>query len=324
MLKNNFWMTPLPLKCGRALPTRIFPGPMEGIMTPRYCQVFQQLNLTDCWMTPFIRISTSPLKKRALEQFIAPFMTSGLPVIVQLMGRDTALMLKTVEQLKEFDIAGINLNFACPSRRVMKKGNGGKFLLEPTQMRALLTAIRQIIPNQSLSVKLRSGYNAPQEMEQIIPACVSSDIDFIVIHYRTVMELYQPVKDGVKRLKRAVELAEAVPVIGSGDIFTPADAESMRREAGVAGVIAARGLLRDPWLIRRIQGGAVDGDKGRFLEFFSIVNSKSSEAECSRGYLLELARNLWGIDSPQFCKLSGRNPKEQSKGVQPVKLNKIG
>ena len=305
ILKENFWSTPLALKHGPALPVRVFPGPMEGIMTPRYCQVFQLLQLTDYWMTPFIRISTSTLKNRALEQFIAPFMTNGLPVIVQLMGRDIALMLKTVEQLKQFDIAGINLNFACPSRRVMKKGNGGKFLLEPGEMEILLTAIRQILPNHSLSVKLRSGYNSPQEMEQVIPACVNADIDFIVMHYRTVLELYQPIQNGAQRLKRAVELAGTVPVIGSGDIFVPDDAEAMQQVSGVAGLIVARGLLRDPWLIRRIQGVEVADDKDRFFERFA----RESAGGCGRGYLLEIARNLWGIDSPQFCQLSGRKVK---------------
>ena len=303
--KENFWLKPLPLKYGAPLPSRVFPGPMEGIMSPLYCRIFHQLKLTDYWMTPFIRISNSILKSTALEKFITPFTAADLPVIVQIMGRDMDLVLATVEQLKVFDIAGINLNFACPSRKVMRKGNGGKALLEPESMAVLLGEIRQLLPNRSLSVKLRSGYNAANEMEQIIPTCLTADIDFIVMHYRTVTELYQPVDGGIKRLKRAVELAGTVPLIGSGDIFTVADAERLRQESGVAGVIAARGLLHDPWLVRKIQGDKVEAaDKERFLKLFS--ESDQSEFACSRGYLLELARNLWGVDSPQFCQLSGR------------------
>lgn len=306
--RENFWLKPLLLKHGAPLPSRVFPGPMEGIMSPLYCRVFHQLELNDYWMTPFIRISNSTLKTTALEKFINPFSMSGLPVIVQVMGRDTELVLATVEQLKNLDIAGINLNFACPSRKVMRKGNGGKFLLEPENMAALLSKIRQQLPNRSLSVKLRSGYNSAAEMEQIIPACISADIDFIVMHYRTVAELYQPVSDSIKRLRRAVELAGTVPLIGSGDIFTPADAEQMRQKTGVAGVIAARGLLHDPWLVRKIQGRAITlADKALFFELF--LENDQSQFACSRGYLLELARNLWGIDSPQFCKLSGRKIK---------------
>ena len=303
--KENFWRKPLPLKHGAPLPSRVFPGPMEGIMSPLYCQIFHQLQLTDCWMTPFIRISNSTLKAPALEKFIAPFTAGGLPVIVQIMGSDRELMLATVEQLKTFNIAGINLNFACPSRKVMRKGNGGKALLDPEKMATLIANIRQILPNRSLSVKLRSGYNSADEMAQIIPACRDADVDFIVMHYRTVTELYQPVANGAARLKQAVELAGTVPVIGSGDIFTPADAEQLRQQSGVVGVIAARGLLHDPWLVRKIQGDKIEtADKEQFLKLFS--SSNQTEFACSRGYLLELARNLWGIDSPQFCQLSGR------------------
>jgi tRNA-dihydrouridine synthase len=307
--KENFWLKPLPLKHGAPLPSRVFPGPMEGIMSPLYCQIFHQLQLTNCWMTPFIRISNSTIKATALEKFIAPFTAGGLPVIVQLMGRDRELMLATVEQLKAFNIAGINLNFACPSRKVMRKGNGGKALLAPENLTTLIADIRQLLPNHSLSVKLRSGYNSAAEMRQIIPACIAADVDFIVMHYRTVTELYQLVENRVERLKRAVELAGTVPVIGSGDIFTVADAEQLRQQSGVAGVIAARGLLHDPWLVKKIQGDKIKTtDKERFLERFS--SSNRAEFACSRGYLLELARNLWGIDSPQFCQLSGRKIKK--------------
>lgn len=303
---ENFWLKSLPLTHGAPLPSRVFPGPMEGIMLPLYCRVFHQLKLTDCWLTPFIRISNSTYKTAALEKFITPFTVSGLPVIVQLLGRDATLLSATVEQLKAFNIAGINFNFACPSRKVMKKSNGGKALLEPKMITLLLEKIRSIVPDLSLSVKLRSGYNSAAEMQRIIPACLTADIDFIVMHYRTVTELYQPVNNGTERLKRAVELAGTVPVIGSGDIFTLEDAENMRHESGVAGVIAARGLLRDPWLIRRIQGVEIAGGKDNFFKLFAELIEQEPELSQGRGYMLEIARNLWGVASEQFYRLSGR------------------
>ncbi len=281
-------------------------------MQPPYCRVFHALKLTDCWMTPFIRIANSLPRRQRLHDFLHPFQEQQLPVTVQLLGNELPLLLETVKHLTECGIAGINLNFACPSRKVMRKGNGGGMLRQPEQMTALLSALREQFPQLALSVKLRVGYQQPDEMEQIIPACCRADIDFIVLHYRTVVEGYRTIPDGLERLKRGVELAADIPVIGSGDIFTPAAAEKMRCYCGVAGVVAGRGLLRDPWLIRRIQGANPVNNPELF---FSRINEyvKEHPKSCSgQGYLLELAKNLWGLDSEQFYRLTGRPMKKST------------
>lgn len=247
-------LKPLPLSGGAQLPNRIIPGPMEGIMTPVFCRAMHELDLLDCWITPFIRISNSVPGKKRLEAKIKHFLESGLPVIVQLLGDNPELLAETASRLCLFDICGINLNFACPSKTVVRKRGGGALLREPEKMLAILKALRMACPDTSLSVKIRSGFDSPDEMKEIIPAFSELDVDFIAIHFRTVREEYRNVENGYERLRIAKELAKDIPVIGSGDVFTPDDALSMLRTAGIDGVMAARGLLKNPWLIREIQG----------------------------------------------------------------------
>ena len=43
-----------------------------------------------------------------------------------------------------------------------------------------------------------------------------------------------------------------VPVIGSGDVYTPHDALRMRQETGAAAVFAARGARGNPWIFSGI------------------------------------------------------------------------
>ncbi len=55
------WTKPLLLSNKISLSSRIMPSPMEGIMTPLFCQAVNELNCFDYWITPFIPISSSIL-----------------------------------------------------------------------------------------------------------------------------------------------------------------------------------------------------------------------------------------------------------------------
>ena len=50
-----------------------------------------------------------------------------------------------------------------------------------------------------------------------------------------------------------VEAVEQIPVVGSGDVRTAADALLMRGLTGCAAVAIERGALFDPWIFRRLQ-----------------------------------------------------------------------
>ena len=66
----------------------IWPAPMEGVMTQPLIRAASKLGLVDRWMTPFWRVTSSPVKKSKLKQWFAPFVDSGLPVTAQLMRGD--------------------------------------------------------------------------------------------------------------------------------------------------------------------------------------------------------------------------------------------
>ncbi len=53
----------------------------------------------------------------------------------------------------------------------------------------------------------------------------------------------------IKEVKEAV----SIPVIGNGDIFTAEDAVERIKISGVDGVMLARGICGNPWLIRDIR-----------------------------------------------------------------------
>ena len=287
---------------------RFFPGPMEGVMVPWFCRAFHHLGLTTGWLTPYYRLTTNMPRDNRLKKFLAPFSENKLPVIVQLMGTNPELIASCAKRMISLGAIGINLNFACPSNQVLRSGTGGALLKDIPLMLEIIHAVKDRLPNVSLSVKIRNGFDSPAECDKIITALVETKaLDFIAIHFRTVMEKYSRVPKGVKRLKHAAALAGEVPLIGSGDIFCTEDAMEMLKN-GCEGVIAARGILRNPFLLRQLlspqDSPAPSEDQGRILFFQALQETARQDSDLfRRSKLLEYAAMMWGSQSENFQKL---------------------
>ena len=276
-------------------------------MAPVFCQAVNELNLVDYWMTPFIRLSTAVPKTVILQKRLLPFLdTPDSLVIVQLLGNNPAMLADAAKEYRKLGVAGINLNFGCPSKRVLQKNGGGKLLSQPDLILEIVNSVIEACPDLSVSVKLRAGYESPDEMDSLLPKLAKLDIDFIVLHSRTVVEMYDAYTGGRSRVSRAVELAAPIPLIASGDIFSTGDAMDMYEATSCAGITFARGFLKDPFCVRRLQSAlqnekfVCDTDPQKLFYNKMSEIADGDEYNFKRSYFLEIARLMWGIDSPEF------------------------
>ena len=333
------WLRPLPLPGGRELPNHILPGPMEGITRGSFCTVMAERGLVRCWITPFIRVSVGVPGRGRLRERLREFMATGLPAMVQLMGTDIPTLSATAARLLDLGVAGIDLNCACPARKVLRNGAGGGRLRELRWIREAVAALRRVCRDNGLSVKLRTGYDHPSELPAIMEAVRAGEPDYVVLHYRTVTESYRAVESGWDRLAQARERFPDVRLLASGDLFSVRDAVTVGRRTGVDGVAPARGILRNPWLLRDIEeacggrledervsnpvcapaGAATEGarrmpraslscsgpENRSRIGFLRDVALRSRRAETARpGFVLELARHLLGPEHRHFAELS--------------------
>ena len=274
---------------------------MEGVTAGAWMKILTRHRWVETWWTPFLRISTGVPRRSRLAAWLAPYLATGLPVIAQIMGEDTARLAETARRLHELGAVAIDLNCACPSPVVVRNHSGGERLRHPEWIAATLQAMKYAVGTAPVGVKLRVGYESPEEFAlRIAPAVREGAPDFVTVHFRTVRERYGAIAGGLERLAAARRELADMPVIGSGDLFTPQDAITMHETCGVDGVAPARGMLANPRLLvdmKQVLNGEMPKsfttqEKSALLGEF-VVHSP-------RHFQLQMAANLYGKNSPEF------------------------
>lgn len=281
----------------------VWPGPMEGVASPAFVRAVNALDLVSVWMTPFIRLSSALPRRSKLAAFLAPFLESRKPVTAQLMGTNAELLAECAKVCLELGAVAINLNFGCPSRRVVNGGAGGGALKDPERAAELLAAVGSLLPGVPLSVKMRAGFAKFSEIGAILPRFVETGAaEKFLVHCRAVKEQYRPIPDRDDRFSTVMRLGAGARIVLNGDLADAVDARTVVRNTGCAGVMCARFWMRDPFLLRRIEGRTVpDPAEGRELFYRELVR-----AGVGGGALIELVRMLYGADHPRFRELVGK------------------
>lgn len=171
------------------------------------------------------------------------------PLGIQLFGAEPEVVAKSVENLNDTGDL-IDLNLGCPVNKVVRSGAGSALLKDPTKVSALLGALRRATP-KPLTIKIRSGWDADSiNFIEIGKIAEANGVDAITLHPRTRSQGFSGKADWsqLAQLKQAL----AIPVIGSGDIFSPEDALNMLRISGCDGIMIGRGGYGNPWLISNI------------------------------------------------------------------------
>ena len=310
MCVDTDFSKPLEIDSHLAFSSRVIQSPLHGVMSRYFVSGANELGLVREWITPFISVSAGAVPSlSALRRVLVPY-RNAYPLVVQLSGHDADSLAETSLRLAELDVSGVNLNFACPSPTVLSAGNGGAILRDLSLLeRITRECVNRAGRHISISLKLRVGFDA--YMEDLPCFAADSGVGFVICHYRTVVENYDVIHDGLPRLKKFVEAAGRVKVIGNGDILSLDDAVRMRESSLCCGVALGRAMLSDPFLAERIRGGVsrppLRSEKLRFLARIleNGLSGRGVDREKMRklpppGGLLECVRMCFGVESMEF------------------------
>ena len=240
----------------KTLPEGILPGkpitalaPMQDVTDLPFMSVINHFGAPDYFFTEYFRVHVSSTLDKELLRSITEN-PSDRPVFAQLIGEDLTHLERTVEDLLQYPIAGIDLNMGCPAPKVYKKCVGGGLLRDLDKIDRVLELMRKSIPGL-FTVKMRIGFDGTDNFEQLLELINKHDIDLLSLHARTVKEMYRS-EVHYDFIKRAVEVLKC-PVLANGNITSYNKAAWVLDETGAYGVMIGRSAIRNPWIFRQIR-----------------------------------------------------------------------
>jgi nifR3 family TIM-barrel protein len=164
-------------------------------------------------------------------------------------------MARAAAALEKLGYDLIDLNFACPVYKILRRKRGGFLMQDPEALIEIFREVREAVSCPVL-MKLRSGFDTTAESRekfwQICEDAVDCGVDGLIIHGRTVDQLYrgQPDWDILAEVKQRLP---HVPLIGSGNLFKAETVLERLQTKSVDGVAIARGAVGNPWIFTEIR-----------------------------------------------------------------------
>lgn len=179
------------------------------------------------------------------------------PAALQLFGADPTILSETAKRLEHRNFDILDINMGCPVPKVVNNGEGSALMKTPKLIGEI---VRRITTGYSkpVTVKIRKGYDdSCINAVEVAKIAEDNGAAAVAVHARTREQFYSGKADW--DIIRAVKEAVTIPVIGSGDIFSPEDAKRMLQQTGCDGLMLARGTRGNPWIFEQIKAYLNDG-----------------------------------------------------------------
>lgn len=175
---------------------------------------------------------------------------------VQIFGANPDFMAKTASIIADnYAPECIDINAGCPMAKITKTGAGSALMTNVTLLYKVIKAVVEALEPYKIptTLKIRAGFTSDTlNWKEVAKTAIDAGIKLLTIHPRTKSQVYSGKADW-NILAELVEFASTynIPVFGSGDLFTPEDAQKMLQTTGCAGVMFARGAMGNPFIFKQ-------------------------------------------------------------------------
>jgi nifR3 family TIM-barrel protein len=231
------------------LASNLFLSPLAGYTNLPFRLTVRELGGLGLATTDLVN-ARSLLERRSQALKLIETCPADQPLAVQLFGSVPEEMRDAAAFLASVGVASVDINMGCPVRKVCRVGGGSAMMTELDKTARL---VRGMVAAAKIPVtaKMRLGWDdANLTAPDLARALEDAGVAAVFVHGRTREQGFGGTVN-LAGIRAVVQAVKTVPVIGNGDITTPAAAKTMLSETGCAGVSIGRGAFYNPWIFRQ-------------------------------------------------------------------------
>jgi len=252
-----------------SIPGNIFLAPLAGYTDPAFREIciMQGASFTYTEMVSVEALARNNEKTEALMKRARKEELFGIQIFLS----NAQSIRHALTLILEANPTAIDINCGCPVPKIVKTGAGSSLMKNPEEIKRIVKTITDStdIP---VSIKIRSGWdNTSINYLEFADAAVQGGASLISMHPRTRSQGYsgEVSLEYLSRLKAAV----SVPVFGSGNLFSPKDAQRMLNETGIDGIMFARGAIGNPFIFEQTRKLLQYGESGSRPSLKEIIST---------------------------------------------------
>lgn len=171
------------------------------------------------------------------------------PAVAQLFGFEPEHFKKAAKEVEEAGFAGVDINFGCPARKVVKNFSGAALMDDITRAAKIVEAVCANT-NLPVSIKIRSS-KGQMTASQFLLSLREFPLAAVMLHARSFEQVFAGDLNW-DEIAKAREIFKGTFLINGG-IMEAEQALSICERARAEGIGLARGVWGRPWLFAEIK-----------------------------------------------------------------------
>lgn len=277
-------------------------SPLQGFTDFRFRNAQNKLfGGIDTFYSPYIRLNGKLVIKPSYQRDLQLDNNLDLEVIPQVITNDAEEFLFVAKYVLDLGYKELNWNLGCPYPMVTKSGMGSGLISNTEKINHILERAH----NETdilVSMKMRLGYESPQEILDVLPILDRYPLKNIAIHARLGKQLYKGGVD-LDGFQKCIDKAKHT-LYYNGDITSVEGFREMQeRFPSISHWMIGRGLIADPFLPTMIKNDTTEYPANKielFSAFHDTLYAIYGESLSGSTHILLKMYHLWEYFSTTF------------------------